>query len=358
MAPRKPSNTPGNRGHQNKDRGRETGRQESGGHKGRRSRMPKMEPAATPGHDRKHEKKVRTPERPSAESVGHGRQTDELSRRDPGHSATKFPPTPRAVSTGGAGPGHAQGTGGGNYWIYGRHAVAAALGNPHRRIQRILTIDDETAAIGRSGPRRDDPRGDSPSLPPAETTDRDTLDRLLGRDAVHQGIAARVAPLPETDIYEICDLAQSRERASVVVLDQVTDPHNVGAILRSAAAFGALAIILTERHAAPESGVLAKAASGALEHVPIARVTNLVRAMGALKEAGFWCLGLAAEGRQTLADVKSGGRVALCLGAEGTGLRRLTREHCDLLVRLPTSGPIDHLNVSNAAAISLYEMVR
>ncbi|MBL8710173.1 MAG: 23S rRNA (guanosine(2251)-2'-O)-methyltransferase RlmB [Rhodospirillaceae bacterium] len=312
-----------------------------------------MDHAATPRDNRKHEKNVRAAPGPNAESDNHGRRTDGLSRRDPGHSATKLPPESRGGPSSGTGSGHGQGAGGGNYWVYGHHAVAAALGNPQRRIQRILAVDDAAAAIGRG-----EMRGAGPTLPPIEAADRDTLDRLLGRDAVHQGIAARVAPLPETDIYEICDLAQSRERASVVVLDQVTDPHNVGAILRSAAAFGALAIILTERHAAPESGVLAKAASGALEHVPIARVTNLVRAMGALKEAGFWCLGLAAEGRQTLAEVKSGGRIALCLGAEGAGLRRLTREHCDLLVRLPTSGPIDHLNVSNAAAISLYEMVR
>jgi 23S rRNA (guanosine2251-2'-O)-methyltransferase len=227
--------------------------------------------------------------------------------------------------------------------------VNAALANPKRRIHQILATAEAAASIG---------RGTGTGHPAPEATDREALDRLLGRDSVHQGIAMRVSPLPETDLYEICDRARETERASVIVLDQVTDPHNVGAILRSAAAFGALAIILTERHAAPESGVLAKAASGALEHVPLARVTNLVRAMGELKEAGFWCLGLAAEGRQTLAEAKPSGRVALCLGAEGSGLRRLTREHCDLLVRLPTSGPIDHLNVSNAAAISLYELVR
>lgn len=238
---------------------------------------------------------------------------------------------------------------GGQYWIFGHHAAAAALGNPQRRIHQILATAEAAAAIG---------RGQRSDLPPVEGTERDALDRLLGREAVHQGIALRVSPLPETDIYEVCDRARNMESARLIVLDQVTDPHNVGAILRSAAAFGALAIVLTERHAAPESGVLAKAASGALEHVPIARVTNLARAMGELKEAGFWCLGLAAEGRQTLAEMKPGGRIALCLGAEGSGLRRLTREHCDALVRLPTAGPIDHLNVSNAAAISLYELVR
>lgn len=233
--------------------------------------------------------------------------------------------------------------------MFGHHAVAAALANPRRRIHQIVATAEAAAAIR---------RGDRTDLPAIEAAEREALDRLLGRDAVHQGLAARVSPLPDVDIYEICDLARSREKASLVVLDQVTDPHNVGAILRSAAAFGAIGVLLTERHAAPESGTLAKAASGALEHVPLVRVTNLARAMEELKEAGFWCLGLAAEGRQTLAELKPGGRIALCLGAEGSGLRRLTRDHCDALVRLPTSGPIGHLNVSNAAAISLYELVR
>lgn len=246
------------------------------------------------------------------------------------------PPRPETKLPAGGPPG--------SFWLFGHHAVAEALKNPRRHVHRLLTTGEAPVAGGRPVE--------------AEVVERDLIDRLVGRDVVHQGIAARVSPLPETDIYEIWDLARDRERAVIVILDQVTDPHNVGAILRSAAAFGALGIILTERHAAPESGILAKSASGALEHVPLARVTNLARAMEELKEAGFWCIGLAAEAKQTLSSVKSGGKVALCLGAEGPGLRRLTREHCDLLVRLPTSGPIDHLNVSNAAAVSLYELAR
>ncbi|WP_374651604.1 23S rRNA (guanosine(2251)-2'-O)-methyltransferase RlmB [Dongia sp.] len=241
-------------------------------------------------------------------------------------------------------PAVAGGGGPGGYWLFGHHAVEAAIRNPRRQIHRIVAAGDAAAALGRGTE--------------VEAVDRDFIDKLVGRDVVHQCLAARVSPLPEADIYEICDTARERENAVVVVLDQVTDPHNVGAILRSAAAFGAIAIVLTERHAAPESGILAKSASGALEHVPLVRVTNLARAMDELKEAGFWCIGLAAEASQPLSAVKSGGKVALCLGAEGAGLRRLTREHCDLLVRLPTSGPIDHLNVSNAAAISLYELAR
>jgi 23S rRNA (guanosine2251-2'-O)-methyltransferase len=240
--------------------------------------------------------------------------------------------------------------GGGSYWIYGNHAVLAAIDNPKRRIRRLLQASADAEKSARGG-------GDRP-LPRWETVDRGILDRVAGRESVHQGIAAQVDPLPETDVEDVAALAADRAEAKIVVLDQVTDPHNVGAILRSAAAFGALAVVLTERNAAPESGVLAKAASGALEVVPLVRVTNLARAMDRLKAAGFWCAGLAAEAERTLTEARLSGRIALCLGAEGAGLRRLTRTHCDLLVKLPTGGPIDHLNVSNAAAVALYELRR
>ena len=177
--------------------------------------------------------------------------------------------------------------------------------------------------------------------------------------AVHQGLAALVDPLPMIDLSELLDDIPADSPAHLIILDQVTDPQNVGAILRSASAFGAAGLILTERHAAPESGVLAKAASGALDHLPMVRVVNLARAIEAVKQAGLLVPGpCRPKATMTLAEAKPTGRIALVLGAEGTGLRRLTREHCDQLLRLPTAGPIDQLNVSNAAAVALYELVR
>jgi len=278
-----------------------------------------------------HRHRERPDDRDNRHSSGKAGNPNRNRDADGMRAETKLPAGPQAGGSGG-------------YWLFGHHAVEEAFRNPRRQIHRLVVSGEAPASLGRGIE--------------AEAVDRDFIDKLVGRDVVHQGIAARVSPLPEVDIYEICDKARDQENAVIVVLDQVTDPHNVGAILRSAAAFGAIAIILTERHAAPESGILAKSASGALEHVPLVRVTNLARAMEELKEAGFWCIGLASEAKQNLSAVKSGGKVALCLGAEGAGLRRLTRENCDLLVRLPTAGPIDHLNVSNAAAISLYELAR
>jgi 23S rRNA (guanosine2251-2'-O)-methyltransferase len=262
-----------------------------------------------------------------------------MSRRKPFHKKH-----PRQT-----GQTHIPGQAGGSYWIYGHHPVTAALANSRRKVRRLLATPQTAADLaGTVLPA-------SPSLERIEGID---LNALLPPGAVHQGLAALVDPLPMVDLGELIDEIPADSPAHLVVLDQVTDPQNVGAILRSASAFGAAGLVLTERHAAPESGALAKAASGALDHLAMVRVVNLARAIETLKEAGFWCLGLAAEGEMTLAEAKPSGRIALVLGAEGVGLRRLTREHCDQLLRLPTTGPIGQLNVSNAAAVALYELVR
>lgn len=187
--------------------------------------------------------------------------------------------------------------------------------------------------------------------------DREGLDQQMP-GAVHQGIALDAAPLPETDLGDICRMADGMDSACVMILDQVTDPHNVGAILRSCAAFGALAIIMPDRNTPPVTGVLAKIACGAVDVVPIISVGNLARAMDELKEAGFWSVGLAEEGDKLLSEVDLNGKIALVMGAEGEGMRRLTMEHCDIIAKLPTLPPIGSLNVSNAAAVSLYEVTR
>lgn len=231
--------------------------------------------------------------------------------------------------------------------------MLAALRNPRRRLLRLLVTHEAEAeaAADIAGARAR--LGDRLVVARA---DRQGIVDELGPEAVHQGIAVEALPLPPADLMAVIDAAGSD--TTFLVLDQVTDPHNVGAILRSAAAFGAAAVIHTQHHSPPESGSLAKAASGGLEQVPLVRVANLGQALETLKKRAFWCLGLAEDGPSSLTNVDLGGRIAFVLGAEGTGLRRLTREHCDLLVRLPTAPGLVQLNVSNAAAIALYERAR
>lgn len=241
----------------------------------------------------------------------------------------------------------------GNLWLYGRHAVTAALANPARRCRRLValkeTVAEAVALLARA--RAQMPGG------AAETLDRHALAQLLPAGAVHQGLALLVDPLPAVALEEI--LARAPVAAPpqlVVALDQVTDPQNVGAILRSAAAFAAQAVILPEHGAPPVTGALAKAASGALETVPLVRVANLARTIGLLKEQGYWSVGLDEAAPESLARLDLPARIALVLGAEGSGLRRLTRERCDFLARLPTRGTPAALNVSNAAAVALYAL--
>ena len=224
--------------------------------------------------------------------------------------------------------------------LWGKHAVAAALDNPKRRVLRAWTTREAAAFM-------QFPKDVSVTL--AEAPD---LGRLVPHDAPHQGVVIEVEPLEEVWLGDL--LAEADERAVLLVLDQVTDPHNVGAVLRSAAAFGAVGIVTQDRHSPPESGVIAKAASGALERVPWSRVVNLARALEEIGEAGFWRIGLAGDADTNLKNALGPSQVALVLGAEGPGMRQNTREHCDALARLPISDAIESLNVSNAAAVALY----
>jgi 23S rRNA (guanosine2251-2'-O)-methyltransferase len=224
--------------------------------------------------------------------------------------------------------------------FWGKHAVAAALDNPDRKVLRAWSTR-EAAAFMRFP--------DDVAVTFADVAD---LGRLVPHDAPHQGVVVEVEPLEDIWLGDL--LGEAAERSVLLVLDQVTDPHNVGAILRSAAAFGALGIVTQDRHSPPESGALAKAASGTLERVPWVRVVNLARALEEIAEAGFWRIGLAGDAEVELKDALGPPRVALVLGAEGPGLRANTREHCDALARLPISDAVESLNVSNAAAVSLY----
>jgi 23S rRNA (guanosine2251-2'-O)-methyltransferase len=224
--------------------------------------------------------------------------------------------------------------------LWGKHAVAAALDNPNRKILKAWTTREAAGFM-------QFPKDVAVTL--ADVAD---LGRLVPHDAPHQGVVIEVEALD--DIWLDGVLADAPERAVLLVLDQVTDPHNVGAILRSAAAFGAIGIVTQDRHSPPESGVIAKAASGALERVPWARVVNLARALEEIGDAGFWRIGLAGDADTDLREALGPQRVALVLGAEGAGLRHNTREHCDALARLPITGTVESLNVSNAAAVALY----
>ena len=230
-------------------------------------------------------------------------------------------------------------------WLYGIHACRMALENPDRQILSIYAINDGILTKVLINKEQHHSK--------VKFVDRKQIEALLPQGAVHQGIAVHVAPLP---LVMIDDLEKdSSPNQCVVVLDQVSDPHNVGAILRSAAVFGAKALILTDRNAPSESGVLAKSASGALEIVPLIRVTNLAHAIKDLKDIGFWCVGFAETGTTTLDQIDLKGKIALVLGAEGDGMRRLTKDLCDFTVSLPTASSFSALNVSNAAAIALYE---
>ena len=225
--------------------------------------------------------------------------------------------------------------------FWGRHAVTGALANPERTVHKLWGTREAVGALA------------LPPVIPVVYADVADLGRMVPVDAPHQGLVIEVDPLEDVWLGDLIDQGANDSRP-LLVLDQVTDPHNVGAVLRSAAAFDALGIVTQDRHAPPEGGALARAASGALELVPWVRVVNLARALGEIAEGGYWRIGLTGDTHTTLAQALGPGKVALVLGAEGEGMRQNVAGHCDTLARLPISARVESLNISNAAAIALY----
>ncbi len=254
-------------------------------------------------------------------------------------------PAEKAGRPAGKPPSHREG---GSEWLYGLHAVGAALANPRRKLGRAVLTPRAAEALGEKLLKR----------VKVETLDPAAIDRLLPPGAVHQGAALEAWPLKSRDLDEILAEPGPEGRRVVLVLDQLSDPHNVGAILRTAAAFGVIAVVVQDRHAPPQSGAVAKAASGALDIIPYVEVVNIARALDELASHGFWRIALAGDGESNLAEAVPAGDVALVLGSEGSGIRRLVREHCEASAFIPISRTMESLNVSNAAAIALYELRR
>ena len=240
-------------------------------------------------------------------------------------------------------------------WLYGTHAVRAALHNPRRRLLRLMAATDAAADLVEEPARR---RGLQ-----IERVDAREIERLFPAGTVHQGLALRVAPLPDPVLAEIIEAEKAEPDGTsaskpIVILDQVTDPQNVGAVLRSAAVFGARAVIVTRRNSPPITGALAKAASGAVEQMPLVQVPNVAQALAVLQAEGWFCVGLEGTADKALSDIDLKGRIAIVMGSEGAGLRRLTAERCDMLAKIPGEPGFASLNVSNATAVALYEVTR
>ena len=223
--------------------------------------------------------------------------------------------------------------------------VDLAIKNPRRKIKEVYVTKETLAEMN------------LPQNLPIRPADRHLLDSMVGQGAVHQGVVAKCDPLPPVDLKEFIKTVENKDRCLIVILDQVTDPHNIGAIMRSAVAFHAAAVIMPEAGAPNETGVLAKSASGATELIPLIRVSNLARAMEMLKKAEFWCVGLDGYAKDYISDHKLPQKCVMILGAED-GMRRLTMENCDMVVKLPMNPEIESLNVSNAAAVAMYEWNR
>lgn len=225
--------------------------------------------------------------------------------------------------------------------LYGRHAVLSALQNPLRKKIKLLCTKDVANEVAQYSP---------------QITERKEIEKILPPDSVHQGFALICNELPSTSLEEIIDIANTKDSCHVLILDQVTDPQNIGAIIRSATAFNTLALIVQDKNSPTETGSMAKASAGMIEHLPIVRVTNLSRAINQLKNAGFWTIGMDGYAQTTIGELKKGGKNAIILGSEGKGMRRLVEENCDITVKLPMNPKVESLNVATAAAIVLYEI--
>ena len=310
-----------------------------------------------PSH-RKHGKAASGAERPNQE-VGRG-STAKSSYKAGGFKASGKPspksapqpaarPAPKPAPKTPPSPTAARGkSSDGALWLYGRHAVAAALANPARNVRRAIATKNAGDWLQQAGA--------APGvLARLEEARPEDLDTLLQAGAVHQGIAALVEELPKAHLKDVCDPAE--DGRPVLILDQITDPQNIGALFRSAAAFGARAVIVQDRRTPPLSGALAKAAAGAIEILPCVEVVNIARAINELQELGYFCAGLAGDAEHDITALPSI-PLALVMGAEGAGLRQLVAKSCDGLYRIPIAPGVESLNVSNAAAISLYEARR
>jgi 23S rRNA (guanosine2251-2'-O)-methyltransferase len=245
-----------------------------------------------------------------------------------------------------------------NIDLFGKHAVAEAWINPARHIHNLYitqnTLDDFDEALKIAHDRK-------LQRPVPKIVEKSTLDGALSAGSVHQGIALSCKPLEYIDLDDIIRAEQVKEtgeKSVILMLDQVTDPHNVGAIIRSACAFGAAGMVMQNKHAPELTGVLAKTACGGVEHLSVAYETNLTRSLETLQAAGYFAVGLDEHDNQTLSNIPDYAKLVLVCGAEGTGLRRLVREQCDIIARLPTAGPVASLNVSNAAAVALYAVLK
>lgn len=225
-------------------------------------------------------------------------------------------------------------------WIYGKHAVRAAILNKRRQVFKVVVLPQNRDFFSDLSVKVD-------------VVDKNYFSSLFGKDVIHQGCAARVLKLDEIFLEDLPD-----DDRPIVFLDQVTDPQNIGSILRASAVFGAKAVVLPEMNSPEMTAVIAKVASGAVEIVPLVKVKNLVQSIKMLKKAGYWCLGLDERGGKTISEINLKEKFVLVIGSEGQGMRRLTRDNCDFLVQLPSAGGFTTLNAAQAATVSLYEILR